>query len=130
MARRRFGLSQQSLANLLGVRRSAVGNWEAVNGTHPSCAHLERLACVLQVPHEWLTTGRGDIGLPMQWDDTRSDSAIRAEDRSEAKLLRVWRTLPGRTRAALLEMLESIPQEKCKSSHAEAITHTATAKTA
>lgn len=47
------GLSQQALANRIGVRQSAVGNWES--GTRiPRWPELRALAHALDVPAAWL----------------------------------------------------------------------------
>ena len=61
-ARRIAGLSQQALANTLGVTRSAVSNWES-DSVCPATDRLAILATTLQVGFEWLATGRGDMRL-------------------------------------------------------------------
>lgn len=58
-ARTRSSLTQAELAKRLGVKRSAVSQWEATSGTTPSVAHLARIACETGVCFEWLATGRG-----------------------------------------------------------------------
>ena len=112
LARRRAGLSQQALAHLLGVRRSAVANWESVNGASPSTANLERLACELRVAHEWLATGRGEMHCPDHRPRSDADpvDADLAENAFERRLLRAWRGLPAIPRAAVLELVEAYPR--------------------
>ncbi len=46
-ARRRAGLSQAELADLLGVRQSSVSQWER-GSTRPSTVHLLALAAALK----------------------------------------------------------------------------------
>jgi transcriptional regulator with XRE-family HTH domain len=46
-ARRRAGLSQAELAELLGVRQSSVSQWER-GSTRPSSVHLLALAAALK----------------------------------------------------------------------------------
>lgn len=105
LARRRCALSQAQLGKKLGVHRTAVANWEA--GTScPSCGHLEQLACVLQVAHEWLSTGRGEMALPSEGGDG-SPPGEQIENTVERRLLRAWRRLPARPRIALLELVEA-----------------------
>jgi transcriptional regulator with XRE-family HTH domain len=58
-ARARSALTQAELAKRLGVKRSAVSQWEAAAGTTPSVAHLTQIACETGVCFEWLATGRG-----------------------------------------------------------------------
>jgi len=58
-ARRHANLSQQQLATLVGVHRSAVAQWEQPGGSHPTVENMARLAAVTSVQFEWLATGRG-----------------------------------------------------------------------
>lgn len=62
-ARTRAGLSQTELAARLGIRRSAVTQWEHPHGTRPSVEHLIRIAVETASAFEWLATGRGESEL-------------------------------------------------------------------
>lgn len=106
MARRQMGWSQQQLAEQLGVRRSAVANWEASGGAHPSSANLERLANLLHVAHEWLATGRGEMQLPGHWHGVPVADAELVEDPVERRLLKAWRAMPTKPRVAILDLVE------------------------
>lgn len=106
LARRRCALSQVQLGLRLGVHRSAVANWES-GSSSPSGDHLEQLACVLEVAHEWLATGRGEIALPDPGHQALAARADLIENPAERRLLRAWRSLPMRPRIALLELVEA-----------------------
>lgn len=112
LARRRAGFSQEVLAKQLGVRRSAVANWEAVGGAHPTSANLAQLACLLQVAYEWLATGRGEMKLPDHWHDVPAADAELVESPFERRLLKAWRGLPAKTRVLFLELVEAYPPRK------------------
>ena len=58
-ARRHGNLSQQALAERVGVHRSAVAQWEQPGGSHPTMENLARIAISTGVSFEWLATGRG-----------------------------------------------------------------------
>lgn len=62
-ARTSAGLSQASLAERIGIKRSAVTQWEHPRGTRPSVEHLIRIAIETGTGFEWLATGRGASGL-------------------------------------------------------------------
>lgn len=112
LARRRVGLSQQKLADLLGVKRSAVANWET-DGANPSSNNLERLTHLLQVTHEWLATGRGEMKLPGHWHDVPVVDAELVDNPFERRLLAAWRDMPAKTRVLFLELVESyLPRHK------------------
>ena len=54
MARRQAGLSQATLAQHVGVQRSAVSHWEGPQGKHPRVAHLRDIATITGTQFEWL----------------------------------------------------------------------------
>ncbi len=58
-ARLTTGLSQAALAEKIGVQRSAVAQWEMLNGSSPTVDNLAKLAKITSVRFEWLATGRG-----------------------------------------------------------------------
>ena len=59
--RRAAGLSQEELAERLGVTRQAVSKWEN-DQTSPDSLKMIRLAEVLDTDIEYLTTGRRNYG--------------------------------------------------------------------
>ena len=61
--RRQAGLSQEELANLLGLTRQAVQKWEA-GTSRPDMDNLSALASYFHVSLDYLVTGREDAGSP------------------------------------------------------------------
>lgn len=57
-ARQKRGISQQILADRVGVSRAAVAQWET-GQTSPATERLQTLAMVLGVKFEWLALGQG-----------------------------------------------------------------------
>lgn len=98
-------LSQADLAQRIGVKRSAVTQWEHPTGTTPSVEHLAQLAIVAGVSFEWLATGRGNSRLDA--DDT---SAVivgdYAQDECESLSLAYLRRLSPAKRKTALAILE------------------------
>jgi transcriptional regulator with XRE-family HTH domain len=101
-ARRIAGLSQQALANTLGVTRSAVSNWES-DSVCPATDRLAILATTLQVGFEWLATGRGEMRVGAGSADP---GAALVECPHELDLLRAYRRAPARVKALLREMAQ------------------------
>lgn len=58
-ARSAAALSQAELARRVGVKRSAVTQWEHPTGTRPSVDHLIEISMHTHTLFEWLATGRG-----------------------------------------------------------------------
>ena len=58
-ARDALGLSQQELANRIGVRLATLQNWEG-DRAEPRANKLQMLAGVLNVSIVWLLTGEGE----------------------------------------------------------------------
>jgi len=70
-ARKKRGLSQEALANLLDppVSQSAIAHIE--NGRNESSRHLVWIAAALHVRAEWLVTGEGEMfDSEWPWPDT------------------------------------------------------------
>lgn len=57
--RTKLQLTQQAFADMLGVTRGAVGNWERDQGIKEE--NIELVASLTGVSYEWLGTGRGEM---------------------------------------------------------------------
>lgn len=102
------GLSQAALGARVGVRRSAVAQWENTGGTSPSLQHLSQLATVAGVCFEWLATGRG----PMQPEAGAMELTVAvgdfAKDEIESRVLSSIRLLSYRNRLMACRIVESM----------------------
>jgi transcriptional regulator with XRE-family HTH domain len=100
-------ISQGELARKVGVKRSAVTQWEREGGTHPSVEHLSMIAVVTQVSFEWLATGRGVAGrnVDLKMPDVVSEVAL---DDVEVRAVALLRRLPVRKRQAVCAILEML----------------------
>ncbi|WP_374537207.1 helix-turn-helix domain-containing protein [Chitinimonas taiwanensis] len=103
-ARKEAGLSQTSLADLVGVRQSAVSEWEA-GRSDPTTDSLSATAIALGVAFEWLATGRGEMrvgGL------TAREPGLGYEvlPPDQQQLLTLYRKLNAARRGALLRFME------------------------
>ncbi|TZF90146.1 helix-turn-helix domain-containing protein [Cognatilysobacter lacus] len=101
-ARTRAGLSQTELALRVGIKRSAVTQWEHPHGTKPSVEHLIHIATETRAGFEWLATGRG----PSELDPLDSTPALLVDDFAgdefEAQALaHLRRMAPARKRMAV-----------------------------
>jgi transcriptional regulator with XRE-family HTH domain len=75
-AREATGMSQAEMGRRLGITRSGVSQWENER-TAPTTRNISAIAILLDVPFEWLTTGREGIG---------DDSAVRGGYRQGLRL--------------------------------------------
>lgn len=106
-ARRIAGMSQQALADAMGVTRSAVGNWEAAGGVRPASDRLALLACTLRVNFEWLATGRGGMQLQEGLDEPPAvEGLVVVECPHEQRLLLGYRRAPTKVKALLQELAD------------------------
>lgn len=103
-ARLLAGLTQAELARQVGVKRSAVTQWEHPAGTVPSVPHLIEIALRTGSLFEWLATGRGaqrgnaEEAPPLLLEDC-------AQDLDESEALRRFRGVPAGKRRIALEIL-------------------------
>ena len=108
-ARRRAGLSQAGLAELVNVRRSAVSNWESANEVLPSMQNLLSIAKACRVSLEWLGTGRGGISLdPDALADVPTADAELVDVEEERQLLAGFRNLPRRSQQLVLDLVDTL----------------------
>lgn len=105
-ARSAAQFTQAELARRIGVKRSAVTQWEHPLGTSPSMHHLIQIAIETGTCVEWLGTGRG----PSRCDGTEHASAPPredcAQDASESEALLRFRKLPAQKRRIALQILK------------------------
>lgn len=108
-ARKQAGLSQLALAELLGVQRSAVSNWESARQVHPSIGHLIEIANATLVSFEWLATNRGQMRVdhdPLL--DTPSIDADMVEEPDERELLLHFRGMSRRSQELVLVLCREL----------------------
>jgi transcriptional regulator with XRE-family HTH domain len=107
-------MSQNQLAQAVGVQRSAVSHWEAPVGKNPSVSHLREIALVAGTQFEWLATGRGEMPLSkdMQLDSIATAEALLVEDPLEFRLVEAFRAAPLRSRLSLLEVMEELAAQR------------------
>lgn len=104
-ARDGASLSQSELAARVGVKRSAVTQWEHPAGTKPNVDHMIHIALETGVAFEWLATGRGptrtntaELVPPVIMDDF-------ARDEHESQALNYLRHFSPSKRRMALEIL-------------------------
>ena len=108
-ARRKAGLSQAALADLVKVRRSAVSNWESAKAVLPSMQNLVAIAQACRVSIEWLGTGRGGMTSdPEALADIPTADAELVDAHEERELLAAFRNLPRRSQQLVMELTEAL----------------------
>lgn len=105
-ARKALGWSQADLARRMFVSQPSVAAWE-LGHKAPHTKNLARLAMLLGVGFEWLTTGRGKMHSSTTSGARKSvtDDWILPE---ELRLLSTYSRLKPKQRTALLGFLESL----------------------
>ncbi|GHA68437.1 helix-turn-helix domain-containing protein [Cognatilysobacter bugurensis] len=113
-ARRRMGLSQAALALQVGVARSAVAQWErARRGTRPCNKNLARLAVVIGVSYEWLSTGRGRMATDGADGETPALLLNHyAHDELEERLLVAFRRVANGERQPFVDFIEALAGQR------------------
>ncbi len=98
-------LSQAELARRVGVKRSAVTQWEHPLGTTPSMHHLLRIAIETDTCIEWLATARGPSRSEAPAPATDVPATDYAQDPQESEALLRFRRLPAHKRKIALQIL-------------------------
>jgi len=108
-------ISQLRLAELVGVHRSAVAQWERSGGAHPSMENLARIAIVTGVNLEWLGTGRGQMKYISDLPADQSPVVLlqfAAQDETESRALLGLRRLDFVQALAVVELIESLSRRQ------------------
>lgn len=115
LARRAARLTQAEVAQLLGVGRSAVAQWERTDGSRPSVSHLTALAQKLDCSFEWLATGRGGRACATGSADGGEETAVVlrhfAHDDDEERILGVFRSLDERDREMVMSLADALAEK-------------------
>lgn len=101
-------LTQEALATKLGVRRTAVAQWEQVAGTKPTMNNMIQLAILTDVRFEWLATGRGATRLGDLHIEPAAVMSEFAHDILEGRLLNAIRKLSVHKREVIVQMVEGL----------------------
>ena len=108
-ARRRAKLSQQALADLLGVQRSSVSNWESTSPVRPTSANLIGIAEATCTSVEWLATERGSMQLGHDAAmDTPALDAELVDLPYERELLGLFRAMSQRSQTIVMELCDEL----------------------
>jgi transcriptional regulator with XRE-family HTH domain len=105
-ARKALGWSQADLARRMFVTQPSVADWESGRKA-PHMKNMVRLAMLLGVSFEWLSTGRGDMhpSTTLAARETITDEWMRPEER---RLLSTFSSLKPKQRTALMGFLETL----------------------
>lgn len=110
-ARLESKLSQAALAEKIGIQRSAVAQWERVNGSRPTVDNLCKIATIASVRFEWLATGRGQRTLA-SGDDHSLEKEVQlmfvAGSDFEIRTLIAMRKLSMHENNAITELAENL----------------------
>ncbi|MEO7623378.1 MAG: helix-turn-helix transcriptional regulator [Gallionella sp.] len=106
-ARGEQGWSQAELARRIPVTQPSVAEWESGRKA-PSMKNLMRLAQLLDVGFEWLSTGRGEMRLLPGLSVSEAKPVYEWMLPEERRLLHTFARLQPRQREALLGFLESL----------------------
>ena len=114
LSRRHGGLSQATLADLVGVHRSAVSHWESTKPKKPNIGHLLAIAVACGVQFQWLATGRGGMLLSehAQQESASASNVVLVEDDQEVELLRAYRETSPQSRMVLVELAQQLARQR------------------
>lgn len=110
-ARLTSGHSQAALAEKVGIQRSAVAQWERVDGSRPTVENLCKVATITSVRFEWLATGRGHRTLTATEDhslDQEVQLMYLAGTDHEIRTLIAMRKLTVHESNAITELAETL----------------------
>lgn len=97
-------MRQAELSRRLGIAPSSVSLWLS-GRNHPDAEHLSKLAVILDVSYEWLSTGRGEMRYSAQGQPLQPLTPALSTD--ERALLDLYLRLSPVRRRALMDFLHA-----------------------
>lgn len=105
-SRERVRLSQEALAQRIGVSQPTISDWEN-SKTEPTVDNMRTLAVELGVWFEWLVTGRGSREYHPSVQEPQREYRVQPEPPAEEQSLQtIYRSLSPARRQALLDFLK------------------------
>lgn len=102
-ARERAGMKQHHVADLLSLTQQAIQSWEKGNSS-PRLPRLQKLAEVLDVSEEWLSTGQGSFKRNKETDE---DDQKVTDD-----IMHILDQLEGEDKKDALKILENMAENR------------------
>ena len=107
-ARRKSGMTQAAVAEVLGISRGAVSNWEACGQSRPSTENLHKFSEITRVRFDWLLSGRGTMSPDAPEAPIAAVNPAMARDFMESNLLDMFRTVPLDKRTGFMEAITAM----------------------
>ncbi len=121
-ARQAARLTQEKLATMLNLSRSAVAQWESASGSMPSTSSFSGLAAALGCSFEWLATGKGHRLAGRRasaTSDSHAETAVIcrhfARNDEEEQLIEAFRELDAFDRTAIVILTETLSARPLRS---------------
>ena len=107
--RKALGLNQTDFGEKIGISASGISKFEA-GLTNPAESTIKLICATYNVDYRWLTTGQGEMFLPMD-TDALVDKYLTGESELTKAIMKAFAKLPDEECDKWFEMLKRIKKE-------------------
>lgn len=107
--RKALGLNQTDFGERIGISASGISKFEA-GLTNPAESTIKLICATYNVDYRWLTTGQGEMFLPMD-TDALVDKYLAGESELTRTIMKAFANLPDEEWHKLANLIERIKKE-------------------
>jgi len=107
--RKALGLNQTDFGEKIGISASGISKFEA-GLTNPAESTIKLICATYNVDYRWLTTGQGEMFLPMD-TDALVDKYLAGESELTRTIMKAFAKLPDEEWHKLANLIERIKKE-------------------
>lgn len=110
LIRRQFGLTQEDLGKLLGIKKGAVSKFECDRAI-PTEAALKLICATYHINYLWLTEGLGDM-LEEETTDDMIERLMAGESPLAIQIIKAFAKLPQEEWERLSAIMDAVEQKR------------------
>lgn len=114
LARKKLGITQQELADSIGLKRNTIANYE-IGQIQPSDRTVADICRVHNISEEWLRTGQGEMFIQISPDEELDyilGQIGAGTDETIVRIIRAYWKLDEKEKAAVRKLIDNLAEKE------------------
>lgn len=114
LARKKLGITQQELADSIGLKRNTIANYE-IGQIQPSDRTVADICRVHNISEEWLRTGQGEMFIQISPDEELDyilGQIGAGTDETIVRIIRAYWKLDEKEKAAVRKLIDNLSEKE------------------
>lgn len=114
LARKKLGITQQELADSIGLKRNTIANYE-IGQIQPSDRTVADICRVHNISEEWLRTGQGEMFIQISPDEELDyilGQIGAGADETIVRIIRAYWKLDEKEKAAVRKLIDNLAEKE------------------